>query len=270
MLELRNIAKSFDGHGSERIHALEPLSLSFQEGDFIVIVGSNGSGKSTLLNLISGSESVDAGSIILDGKDVTAQPEHLRARDIGRVFQNPFRGTVPDMTVEENLALAARRGKPFDLGFALTRELRDEIYDRLSGLGIGLETRMKQPISTLSGGQRQVVTMLMATWQEPKLLLLDEHTAALDPQSADLVLKITGHIVSTGHLTVLMVTHSMQHAVHFGDRLLMMHRGRISMDISGSEKNRAQPSELINRFEELRRAELLDQSVGQLLMEQYI
>ncbi len=270
MLTLQGISKHFEGHGSQSIVALEALSLKFTRGSFVVIVGSNGSGKSTLLNLIAGSETVDEGRLILDDDDITGLPEHLRAVHIGRVFQDPFRGTVPDMTVEENLALAACRGKSFDLGFALTRELRTEMRERLASLGIGLEDRMTQPIATLSGGQRQIVTMMMATWQKPKLLLLDEHTAALDPQSADLVLQITGQIVSAGELTVLMVTHSMQQAVHFGDRLLMLHRGRVALDISGSEKFRAQPAELIHRFEELRRAELMDETVGKLLKEQYI
>ncbi|MDT8322636.1 MAG: ATP-binding cassette domain-containing protein [Bacteroidota bacterium] len=270
MLALEGISKYYEGHGAEAINALEALSLRFAGGSFVVIVGSNGSGKSTLLNLIAGSERVASGRILLDGEDITAQPEHQRAARIGRVFQNPFRGTVPDMTVEENLALAARRGRSFDLGFALTRELRDEIHARLADLGIGLEARMTQPVAALSGGQRQIVTMLMATWERPRVLLLDEHTAALDPQSADLVLQITGQIVNTGNLTVLMVTHSMQQAVHFGDRLVMLHRGRLALDISGSEKNRAQPGELIHRFEELRRAELLDETVGILLKEQYV
>jgi putative ABC transport system ATP-binding protein len=270
MLVLHNISKQYDMQGAPAVLALDALSLTFARGSFVVLVGSNGSGKSTLLNLIAGSETVDTGRITLDGQDITSQPEHQRAGRIGRVFQDPFRGTVPEMTVEENLALAACRAKSFDLGFALTRNLRSEIHDRLCALGIGLERRMSQPVATLSGGQRQVVTMLMATWQKPQVLLLDEHTAALDPQSADLVLKITGQIVSSGGLTVLMVTHSMQQAVHFGDRLLMMHRGRVALDLSGSEKNRSQPGELVHRFEELRRAELLDTSVGALLQEQYI
>jgi putative ABC transport system ATP-binding protein len=270
MLVLDGISKHFEGQGTEAIVALESLSMEFRTGSFVVIVGSNGSGKSTLLNLIAGSEQVETGRILLEGRDITGQPEHLRAAQIGRVFQNPFRGTVPDMTVEENLALAACRGKSFGLGFALTRELREEIHARLAALGIGLEDRMKQPMASLSGGQRQIITMLMATWHQPQVLLLDEHTAALDPQSADLVLQITGQIVRAGKLTVLMVTHSMQQAVHFGDRLIMLHRGRLALDISGSEKNRAQPDELIHRFEELRRAELLDETVGTLLMEQYV
>jgi putative ABC transport system ATP-binding protein len=270
MLVLDGVSKYFDGQCAEPIVGLEPLSLEFATGSFVVIVGSNGSGKSTLLNLIAGSQHVASGRILLDGADITGQPEHLRAAHIGRVFQNPFRGTVPDMTVEENLALAACRGTSFGLGFALTRELREKIHARLAALGIGLEERMTQPMASLSGGQRQIVTMLMATWQQPQMLLLDEHTAALDPQSADLVLQITGQIVRAGKLTVLMVTHSMQQAVHFGDRLIMLHRGRLALDISGSEKNRAQPDELIHRFEELRRAELLDETVGTLLMEQYV
>lgn len=270
MLELRGISKQFESEHDGAITALHPLSLQFDSGSFVVIVGSNGSGKSTLLNLIAGSERCGSGSMLLHGHDITGWEEHQRAGRIGRVFQNPFRGTIADMTVEENLALAARRGQPFNFGFALTRSLRQEIHERLASLGIGLETKATQQVASLSGGQRQIVTMLMATWQKPQLLLLDEHTAALDPQSADLVLKITGRIVEQDGPTVLMVTHSMQQAVRFGDRLIMIHRGRVALDLRGSEKLRAQPSELVQRFEELRRAELLDDSVASLLQEQYI
>ncbi len=269
-LELQDVCKSYHNANGVPMQAVCSISLSIQRGAFVIIVGSNGSGKTTLLNLIAGSEQPDGGRILLDGKDITDLAEHRRAADIGRVFQDPFRGTVAGMSVEENLALAARRGQRFDLGFALDGKLREEIHERLASLHIGLEQRLRQPMATLSGGQRQVVTMLMATWHRPRLLLLDEHTAALDPQNAELVLSLTGRILSQGEMTVIMVTHSMKQAVHFGERLLMMHRGRITLDISGTEKLRAQPVELEKHFEELRREELLDESVAQLLREQYI
>lgn len=269
-LELQQVSKSYQNADDVPVPAISGISLSIQRGAFVIMVGSNGSGKTTLLNLIAGSEQPDEGRILLDGKDITDLPEHRRAADIGRVFQNPFRGTVAGMSVEENLALADCRGRGFDLGFALSRSRREEIRERLAALGIGLEQRMRQPIATLSGGQRQVITMLMATWHRPRLLLLDEHTAALDPQNAELVLSLTGRILDQSEMTVIMVTHSMQQAVHFGERLLMLHRGRVTLDISGTEKLRAQPAELEKHFEELRRQELLDDSVALLLRAQYI
>ena len=269
-LELQDISKNYGSTDGIPVTAVSGINLSIRRGAFVIVVGSNGSGKTTLLNLIAGSEPPDRGRVLLDGKDITEFPEHRRAADIGRVFQDPFRGTVAGMSVEENLALAACRGSGFDLGFALTGDRRELIRERLAALGIGLERRMRQPMATLSGGQRQVITMLMATWHRPRLLLLDEHTAALDPQNAELVLSLTGRILDQSEITVIMVTHSMQQAVHFGERLLMMHRGRITMDISGTEKLRAQPEELEKHFEELRRQELLDESVAQLLREQYI
>ncbi|MFA6233934.1 MAG: ATP-binding cassette domain-containing protein [Bacteroidota bacterium] len=269
MLELLNISKSFDSGGGETVFALKDLSLRCERGSFVVIVGSNGSGKSTLLNIIAGSETADSGSISLIGRDLLALPEHRRAASIGRVFQNPFQGTIADMTVMENLALASCRDRGFTLARAVTRHLREEISERVAGLGIGLENHLQQPMSSLSGGQRQALTMLMATWRKPKLLLLDEHTAALDPRSADLILNLTGRIVAERGLTVLMVTHSMQHAVLYGQRLIMMHRGNIVYDIRDGEKRRARPSELVARFEELRRMDRIDESVAKLLRAQY-
>jgi putative ABC transport system ATP-binding protein len=269
-LTLHSISKSYEDGDGRQVQALQNIDLEIARGTFVILVGSNGSGKTTLLHVIAGSEKPDTGSIFLEGEDVGTLPEHRRAACVGRVFQDPFRGTVAEMTIEENLALAACRGRRFDFGFALSTRLREEIRERLAALGIGLEQRMHQRVATLSGGQRQIVTMLMATWHRPHLLLLDEHTAALDPQSAELVLSLTGRIVAEEGLTVVMVTHSMQHAVHFGERLIMMHRGQITLDISGTEKLRAQPAELENYFEELRRAELLDDSVAALLREQYI
>lgn len=269
-LELQHISKSYSSANGVSVTAIREISLSIQRGAFVIIVGSNGSGKTTLLDLIAGSKQPDEGRILLDGKDITDLPEHRRAADIGRVFQNPYRGTVAAMSVEENLALAACRSRCFDLGFALGRTLREQIRERLASLGTGLEQHLGQSMATLSGGQRQVITMLMATWHRPSLLLLDEHTSALDPQNAELVLSLTGRILSERDMTVIMVTHSMQQAVHFGERLLMMHRGSITLDIADTEKLRVQPAELEKHFEELRRQELLDESVAQLLREQYI
>ncbi len=269
MLDIHHITKTYESGGGETVVALNDVSLRCERGSFVIIVGSNGSGKSTLLNVVAGSETPDCGMISLGGKELHTLPEHRRAGVIGRVFQNPFQGTIPDMTVMENLALASCRGSGFDLGIAVSRTLRQEIHERVAGLGIGVENRLNQSISSLSGGQRQALTMLMATWRKPKLLLLDEHTAALDPRSADLVLNLTGRIVAERGLTVLMVTHSMEHAVQFGQRLIMMHRGQIVFDIRDGEKKRARPSELVARFEELRRMDSIDESVAALLRAQY-
>lgn len=270
MLELRNIGVTYAEGESGSVEALKDLSLSCDRGAFVVIVGANGSGKSTMLNIIAGAEKPSSGTVLLGDRDVTALPEHRRAPLIGRVFQNPSKGTVGDMTVRDNLALAACRGKGFGLRWALSRALQEEMRARLADLGIGLEDRLEQPVSALSGGQRQALTMLMATWQRPRLLLLDEHTAALDPRSADLVMNLTGRIVADRGLTVLMVTHSMQQAVQFGQRLLMLHRGRIVYDIRDGEKRRMRPSELVDRFDELRRMDRLDESAAALIRDQYI
>lgn len=269
MLDIHRVTKTYESGGGEPVVALNDVSLRCERGSFVIIVGSNGSGKSTLLNVIAGSDTPEEGTIHLGGSDLLALPEHRRVAMLGRVFQNPFQGTIPDMTVMENLALASCRGGSFNLGIAMLRGLRQEIRERVAGLGIGMENRLDQPIASLSGGQRQALTMLMATWRKPKLLLLDGHTAALDPRSADLVLNLTGRVVSERGLTVLMVTHSMQHAVQFGQRLVMMHRGQIVFDIRDGEKKRARPSEIIACFEELRRMDRVDESVASLLRAQY-
>ncbi|PLX28692.1 MAG: ABC transporter ATP-binding protein [Ignavibacteria bacterium] len=269
-LQLQNITKTFHGDGGVAVRALDGINLRIEQGAFVVMLGSNGSGKSTLLQIIAGADAPDNGTVYLDGQDITQLGEHQRAASIGRVFQNPLQGTVGTMSVEENLALAACRGRRFNLAPAMQRGLQDEIRQRLEALGIGLENRMKQPIATLSGGQRQIVTLLMAAWHQPRLLLLDEHTAALDPQSAELVLRMTGNIVEQSGITVVMVTHSMEQAVSFGDRLMIVHHGKIVLDLSGVEKHRAQPDELRRHFEELRRTDLLDESVALLLRDQYV
>jgi putative ABC transport system ATP-binding protein len=270
MLSVRGIYKTFHRGAPDQLTALENLTLDVQAGQFLVIVGTNGSGKSTLLNVIAGDIPPDTGHILLGSTDITSRPAHKRAAMIARVFQDPFAGTIPHMTIEENLALAGRRGKSRGLVPALNRAQREEMRERLADLGIGLEHRLTHPVHTLSGGQRQALTLLMATWGNPILLLLDEHTAALDPKSADLVLRLTRRVIEEHALTVLMVTHSMQQAVHFGDRLVMMHHGRIVYDISGLEKRRAHAMELVARFEDVRAQDLIDASTTSLLKKLYI
>ena len=270
MLEIRAVSKTFNPHTPNELHALQAVNLIVNDGSFVVVVGTNGSGKSTLLNAVAGSFDVDSGAIFLAGEDITKWPEHKRAKLIGRVFQNPFSGTAANMSIAENLALAAYRGKPRQLGWLLQKHLLSQLRDRVSRLNMGLEDRLKNPIGSLSGGQRQALTLLMATWLRPEVLLLDEHTAALDPKSADQVIALTDTIIRRDKLTTLMVTHSMQQAAHLGDRLIMMHRGYIIQDFHGAEKKRIRVNELLARFEEVRRAELLDESAAEMLRRAYI
>ena len=270
MLEIRNISKTFHSGTPNEVRALSDVGLTISEGSFVVVIGTNGSGKSTLLNAVAGTFYVDAGTLSIDGQDVTRWAEHRRAKLIGRVFQNPFSGTAPSMTIAENLALATRRGLPRRLGWAISPRLQRELKERIFRLGMGLEDRLDNPIGTLSGGQRQALTLLMATWLRPKLLLLDEHTAALDPKTADQVIRVTEEVVSRENLTTMMVTHSMHQAASLGDRLLMMHRGRLIHDIAGAEKSRARPSDLLGRFEALRREEQLDEVAAELLERVYV
>jgi putative ABC transport system ATP-binding protein len=270
MLELHNVAKRFTAEADRPVLALDHLSLHAQQGSFVAVIGTNGSGKSTLQGAIAGSIAVDSGSIRIAGVDVTHWPEHRRAGMIGRVFQNPFSGTAPSLTVAENLVLAARRGQPRRLGWALSRRVREQMRDRVAGLGMGLENRLDTAIGLLSGGQRQALTLLMATLVRPKLLLLDEHTAALDPKSADQVVRLTRQIVERERLTVFMVTHSMHQAATVGDRLLMMHQGRIILDCEGAAKRRLRADELLRRFEDLRRRELLDEGAAELIHAAYV
>ncbi len=270
MLELSAVTKVFRADTADRVLALDQVNLVVEEGTFVATIGTNGSGKSTLLNIIAGTFAVDSGTIRLDGHDITGWPEYRRAALISRVFQNPFTGTAPTMTLEENLALAARRGRRRGLGWAVGRRLRDKLRERVAGLGMGLEDRLDTPIGLLSGGQRQAVTLLMASWLRPKLLLLDEHTAALDPKTAELVMRLTEEIVNGARLTTLMVTHSMQQAAAIGDRLVMMHAGRVVYDVRGSEKKRLRTDELLRQFEELRRTELLDASAADMLRAAYV
>jgi len=270
MLEIHTVSKTFNPGTPNELHALQGVTLTVEDGSFLVIIGTNGSGKSTLLNVVAGSFHVDSGAIFLAGTDITKWPEYRRAKLIGRVFQNPFSGTAANMSIAENLALAAYRGRPRRLGWALQRDLLSKFRDRVSELNMGLEDRMKNPIGSLSGGQRQALTLLMATWLRPEVLLLDEHTAALDPKSADQVIALTDTIVKRHKLTTLMVTHSMQQAANLGERILMMHRGRVIQDFHGPEKSRIRVDDLLARFEEVRRAELLDESAAEMLRQAYV
>ncbi|MGQ0732260.1 MAG: ABC transporter ATP-binding protein [Acidobacteriota bacterium] len=270
MLEIRGLVKTFGRGTPNEVRALRGINLTIEKGSFVVVIGTNGSGKSSLLNATAGGFFVDAGTLTLDGVDVTAWPEHRRASMIGRVFQNPFSGTAPSMSIAENLALAARRGRPRGLGWALTRSMYDEFKDRVRRLNMGLEQRLDNPIGSLSGGQRQALTLLMASWLEPKLLLLDEHTAALDPKSADQVIRLSEDIVARDRLTTLMVTHSMQQAAQLGDRLVMMHAGEVIHDFVGAEKRRLRGTDLLQRFEQVRRADQLDESAADMLRRLYV
>ena len=252
------------------MRALRSVSLTLEPRSFLIIIGTNGSGKSTLLNAVAGTFLVDSGKLTLGGHDITRWAEHKRARLIGRVFQNPFSGTAPNMSIAENLAMAARRGKPRGLGWALTPKLKRELRDRIRTLNMGLEDRLDNAIGSLSGGQRQALTLLMASWLKPELLLLDEHTAALDPKSADQVIRLTHQIITRDKLTTLMVTHSMQQAVNLGDRIVMMHRGQVLHDLRGPERARVRPEDLLRRFDEVRRREQLDHVIAEMLQRNYI
>ena len=248
MLELKNIFKTFFPGTVHEKTALDNLSLTLHEGDFVTVIGGNGAGKSTMLNAIAGTFSVDSGSILIDGKDVTRLPEFKRAALLGRVFQDPMMGTAPTMQIQENLALAARRGKHRGLKWGITPQEEQEYYQKLKDLDLGLEDRMKAKVGLLSGGQRQALTLLMAALQKPKLLLLDEHTAALDPRTAAKVLELSDKIVEENHLTTMMITHNMRDAIAHGNRLIMMDAGHVVLDISGEEKKKLTVSDLLTLF----------------------
>jgi putative ABC transport system ATP-binding protein len=251
MLEIKNIHKTFNpGTINEKI-ALDGVSISLQEGDFVTIIGGNGAGKSTTLNAIAGVWPVDEGSITIDGFDVTGLPEYRRAKYLGRVFQDPMTGTAATMQIDENLAMAARRGKKRTLRWGITAKERTHYRELLKELDLGLEDRMTSKVGLLSGGQRQALTLLMATLQRPKLLLLDEHTAALDPKTAAKVLSLTDKIIQENHLTALMVTHNMKDAIVHGNRLIMMHEGRVILDIGAEEKKKLTVEDLLEKFEEV-------------------
>ena len=248
MLELRHITKVFNRGTVDEKVALNDLSLTLNDGDFVTVIGGNGAGKSTMQNAICGTWQPDEGQVILDGIDVTALPEHKRAKYLGRVYQDPMMGTAAGMQIEENLALAARRGKPRTLRPMITKDERESYRRLLEELGLGLESRLSTKVGTLSGGQRQALTLLMATLQSPKLLLLDEHTAALDPKTAARVMELTDKIVSETKLTTLMITHNMRDAIHYGNRLIMLHDGRVILDISGEDKEKLTVPELLEMF----------------------
>ena len=249
MLKLTGICKTFNpGTINEKI-ALNHVDLELEENDFVTVIGGNGAGKSTMLNAVAGVWPVDEGSIFIDGIDVTGLPDFKRASLIGRVFQDPMTGTAADMQIEENLALAAKRGNPRGLQWNVKKADREMFREKLATLGLGLEDRMTTKVGLLSGGQRQALTLLMASIQKPKLLLLDEHTAALDPKTAKLVLDLTQEIVKENHLTTMMVTHNMRDAIHIGNRLIMMDEGKILLDVRGDEKKNLTVEDLMKKFE---------------------
>lgn len=248
MLELKDVSVIFNQGTSLEKRALDGVSVHIPEGQFVTVLGSNGAGKSTFFNVITGAAPAAAGTILLDGQDITAQKEHVRSRSIGRLFQNPEHGTAPHLTVEENLALAYSRSRgPFSR--AIRKEEQALFREKLKSLDMGLEDRLKTPIGLLSGGQRQAVALMMAVLNPPKLLLLDEHTAALDPKSARKILEITNDLVRREHMTALMITHNMTDALTNGDRLLIFSDGRITQDFSGEEKNRLRPADLLDFYE---------------------
>ena len=248
MLELRELWKTFNAGTVNEKQALRGVSLTLQDGDFCTVIGGNGAGKSTMLNAVAGTFPVDSGSIVIGGTDVTRLPEHKRAKFIGRVFQDPMMGTAPTMQIEENLALAARRGQRRGLGWGITKAERAKYRDLLADLDLGLEDRLTSKVGLLSGGQRQALTLLMASLKRPKLLLLDEHTAALDPKTASTVLDATERIVGRDRLTTLMITHNMKDAIAHGNRLIMMYDGRIVIDVSGEEKKKLTVPDLLALF----------------------
>lgn len=250
MLELVDVYKAFNVGTPNAKIVLKGINLTVNDGDFITVIGGNGAGKSTLLNVISGAYTADEGKIILDGNDVTKLPEHKRAKYLGRVFQDPMMGTAPNMEIQENLALAYRRGKTRMLSSGITKAEKAIYKNALSRLGLGLEDRMNAKVGLLSGGQRQSLTLLMATLKKPELLLLDEHTAALDPKTAAKVLALTEEITQEDNLTTIMITHNMKDAIRYGNRLIMMNNGKIIYDVSGDEKKNLTVEDLLKKFSE--------------------
>lgn len=256
MLEIQNIYKTFNAGTVNEKTALNGVSLTLDDGDFVTVIGGNGAGKSTLLNAVAGVWQVDEGSVTIDGTNVTRLPEHKRAKFIGRVFQDPMMGTAATMQIEENLALAMRRGKARTLRAGITKAERERYRELLKILDLGLENRLTSKVGLLSGGQRQALTLLMATLQRPKLLLLDEHTAALDPKTAKNVLTLTQKIIAENHLTAMMVTHNMKDALEYGNRTIMMHEGKIILDIDAETKKRIRVEDLLVMFEKASGSEI--------------
>lgn len=249
MLDIIDVHKTFNAGTINEKKALNGVNLHLNDGDFCTVIGGNGAGKSTTLNAVAGVWPIDQGAVLVDGINITGEPEYKRAAYLGRVFQDPMTGTAATMEIQENLAMAARRGKRRTLGWGITSKEKDEYREMLKILDLGLEDRLTSKVGLLSGGQRQALTLLMATLQKPKLLLLDEHTAALDPKTAQKVLKVTDQIISENHLTALMVTHNMKDAIKHGNRLIMMHDGRVILDISGEEKQKLTVADLMHQFE---------------------
>ncbi len=249
MLTIKHVSKTFNRGTINEKKALRDVNLHLEPGDFVTIIGGNGAGKSTMLNMVAGVYPIDCGTIQLDGVNISRMPEHKRAAYLGRVFQDPMMGTAADMGIQENLALAYRRGQHRGLGWGITKKEKERYAERLKILGLGLEERMTSKVGLLSGGQRQALTLLMATLKRPKLLLLDEHTAALDPKTAAKVLEVTENIVGSDHLTALMVTHNMKDAIRIGNRLIMMHEGHIIYDVAGEEKKKLKVADLLEKFE---------------------
>ena len=249
MLEIKHISKTFNEGTVNEKKAIQDLSITINDGDFITVIGGNGAGKSTLLNLIPGTYMIDSGNIILNGDDISKQKEYKRAARIGRVFQDPMTGTCADLTIEENFSIAKRRGKLRTLRMGLTSKEKEEYRDLLKSLNLGLENRLTSKVGLLSGGQRQALTLLMATLVKPELLLLDEHTAALDPKTASRVLSLTDELVRKDNLTTLMITHNMKDAIKYGNRLIMMSEGKIILDVRDEEKEKLTVSDLLSIFE---------------------
>lgn len=248
MLEIKNVSKTFNPNTVNEKLALDDMSITLNEGDFVTVIGGNGAGKSTMLNMVAGVYPVDSGQILIDGIDVTKLPEYKRAKFLGRVFQDPMTGTAADMQIDENLALAARRGKTRTLRSGITSKEKAQYKEVLKMLDLGLEDRLTSKVGLLSGGQRQALTLLMATLKKPKVLLLDEHTAALDPKTAKKVLDITEDIVAKNNLTTIMITHNMADAIRVGNRLIMMSNGNIIFDVSGEEKKKLTTADLLQKF----------------------
>ncbi|MCX5813399.1 MAG: ATP-binding cassette domain-containing protein [Proteobacteria bacterium] len=270
MIQLSRIHKKFNAHTVNEVYALRDVSLEISEGEFVTVIGTNGSGKSTLLNMVAGTTFPDSGTIMLAGKDITKKKEFERAHTISRVFQNPFMGTAPDMTIAENLLLAFLRGKRHYPKMGLNTERLESFRKQVAELEMQLEERLDTIIGTLSGGQRQAVSLLMAVIREPKVLLLDEHTAALDPKSASQIIRLTRKFIERGNLTTLMVTHSMRQALELGTRTIMMHQGRIIDDIDEKEKTRLTTDDLLDKFTELRKSEMLTDDIIEQLRREYL
>ncbi|MDY6050134.1 MAG: ABC transporter ATP-binding protein [Corynebacterium sp.] len=261
MLEIKNISKAFFPHTINEKVALRDVSLSLDKGDFVTIIGSNGAGKSTLLNVVAGRYRTDLGSVIIDGKDVTRMPDYKVSRYVGRVFQDPMAGTAPHMTIEENLAIAWGRTHGFGLGLGVTKARKEAFREELRILEQGLEDRLTATVGLLSGGQRQALSLVMASFTQPSILLLDEHTAALDPARADLITRLTREIVERHGLTTMMVTHNMEQALALGNRLIMMHEGRIIFELNGEEKKHATVQDLLDQFARFKDVQMSDRSM---------